>query len=370
MKKILIPILIVAFILTTSLSVMQVIGYEGSDNEETENTSNTKENYFAYININDKGNAKIGPFEKDETIFLAAQKIEGYEFLNWEIDGEIFTEDKEINIKIDKENMKIKANYYDLAKEVDKLIEKADEEILDKNYNKAQEYLLEAINNKNIKKSKYYDNLKHFIYSPYRDLEEEIDLFTRENIMTVKDYQKNIEKYQEKKPEGPKVEILERSQERISDWFYKCLFYTKRIRRDSLKYFDFAELEVDDVIREIESEYFVSPEGSYWSFIKGKLNNSEIYSISRKPEYDMPEDEIIIMMYLDLKEVKVEEHKVVISLEKLSGYPPLSYYNTGGNPYIKSCDIVFKIKKFENGTFKIKDYYIDNMITEVYQKEV
>ena len=363
MKKILIPILIVAFILTTSLSVMQVIGYEGSDNEETENTSNTKENYFAYININDKGNAKIGPFEKDETIFLAAQKIEGYEFLNWEIDGEIFTEDKEINIKIDKENMKIKANYYDLAKEVDKLIEKADEEILNKNYNKAQEYLLEAINNENLKKSKYYENLRHFIYNPYRERKERIESFNEENIMTVKDYRESIEKFKDKKPEAPRIEIFERDERDIYTWFNKCLIYTRSIRRDPLGS-DFVELEVDNAIREIESEYFINPQGITWLFSESKLVDSKVYSTGGKDEMGMPVHVSYLMNYLDLRQVKVEENKVVISMEKNFGYPSLSIYNDGGSPYIKSCDVVFKIRKYEEGTFKIRDYYIDNMITE------
>jgi len=30
---------------------------------------------------------------------------------------------------------------------------------------------------------------------------------------------------------------------------------------------------------------------------------------------------------------------------------------------VKSFDIVFKIKKYEDGDFKIEDYYIENMIT-------
>ncbi|HKL44313.1 MAG TPA: hypothetical protein VJ892_03470, partial [Candidatus Absconditabacterales bacterium] len=144
MKRLLILILMVAVILTTGINTENVRGYEGSDNQENENTSEPKEGNFIYININDKGNTKLGPFDKDETIFLSAEKIKGYEFLSWEVNGEMFSEDKEINIKVYEEDPVIKANYNDFVKGVDKLIEKADEEILNKNYDKAQEYLLEV----------------------------------------------------------------------------------------------------------------------------------------------------------------------------------------------------------------------------------
>ncbi|HKL44119.1 MAG TPA: hypothetical protein VJ892_02445 [Candidatus Absconditabacterales bacterium] len=365
MKRLLILILMVAVILTIGINIENVRGYEGSDNQENENTSESKKSSFIYININDKGSTKLGLFDEDETIFLSAEKIKGYEFLSWEIDGEKFSEEKEIDLNTDKRDIKVKANYENLAKEVDELIKKADEEILNENYDKAQKYLLEVYeyDKSIIEKSKYYENLEVFL-ADYNSTEDNLNKFTKDNISTARDYIESIKEYENQKPEPPKIEILERKPEEIHDWFYKFLFYTEKIRRNPLMYVYFANLETENAIREEESEYLVNPEGSYWHLGKRSLIKSKIYLISQNPEYDMPVNESYILHYLDLKEVIVEEGKVIISMEKTPGYPSLSYFNTGGKPYIKSCDAVFKIKKYDDGTFKIKDYYIDNMITE------
>ncbi len=170
------------------------------DLDITANFDRIRRNKFAYVNINEGIDVRIGPFYEGEEVSLKAETIKGYVFLNWEIDGEKFSEEKKIEFNINKNDIKVKANYENLAKEVDELIEKADEAILSKKYNEAQEHLKEAIRDENIEKSKYYNKNSNFLLylNHASNPLELIESFNKDNIMTVKDYKENIKKYEEK----------------------------------------------------------------------------------------------------------------------------------------------------------------------------
>jgi hypothetical protein len=329
----------------------------------TANFKRIKRNKFAYVNINDGVDVRIGPFFQREEISLKAETREGYEFLNWEIDGEKSSEEKEIEINVNERDIRVKTNYENLSNEVDELIEKADEAILNKNYNEAQEYLKEAIRNENIEKSKYYNNSNFLLYLNHSSNPLElIESINKDNIMTVKDYKENIKKYEDKKPEDSKIKILERDENEIYTWLKKCLNYTRSIRRNPLGW-DFAESEVDDAVREVESKYFVNPEGITWLFSEIKLIEGKVYVAGGKDEVGMPTKLFELLEKLDLKEIDVSQDRVIISIERPSEDTLIGLYNDGGSPYIESCDIVFEINRYEDGSFKIKDYYPENMIT-------
>jgi hypothetical protein len=329
----------------------------------TANFDKIRRNIFAYVNINDGLDVRIGPFYEGEEILLKAETIEGYEFLNWEIDGEKFSEEKKIEFNIDKRDIKVKANYTNIAKEIDELIERADEEILNRNYDKAQEYLKEAIREENIKKSKYYNNSSFLLNLSYAsDPLKRIESF-KDNIMTPKDYTKNLEKYEDIKPEAPKIKILERDEKEIYTWFKKCLNYKLSIRRITYNK-NFAEIEVDNLIKEEESKFFEHPEGMPMFFSKMRLINSEIYGIKiGTGGAGMLIKPVSFLKQLDLKETQISQDKVIISIERPSEDTLISIYVDEHPTYIESCDIVFEINEYEDGSFKIKDYYIENMIT-------
>jgi hypothetical protein len=329
----------------------------------TANFDRIRRNKFAYVNINDGLDVRIGPFYEGEKISLKAETIEGYEFLNWEIDGEKFSEEKKIEFNIDKRDIKVKANYTNIAKEIDELIERADEEILNRNYDKAQEYLKDAIRDENIKKSKYYNNSSFLLNLSYAsDPLKRIESF-KDNIMTPKDYTENLEKYEDIKPEAPKIKIFERDEKEIYTWFKKCLNYKSSIK--GIPYDkNFAEIEVDNLIKEEESKFFEHPEGMPMFFSKMRLINSEIYGIKiGTGGAGMLTKPFVLLEKLDLKEIDVSQDRVIISIERPSEDTLISLYNDDGSPYIESCDIVFEINEYEDGSFKIKDYYIENMIT-------
>jgi hypothetical protein len=329
----------------------------------TANFDKIRRNIFAYVNINDGLDVRIGPFYEGEEILLKAETIEGYEFLNWEIDGEKFSEEKKIEFNIDKRDIKVKANYTNIAKEIDELIERADEEILNRNYDKAQEYLKEAIREENIKKSKYYNNSSFLLNLSYAsDPLKRIESF-KDNIMTPKDYTKNLEKYEDIKPEAPKIKILERDEKEIYTWFKKCLNYKSSIRRITNNK-NFAEIEVDNLIKEEESKFFEHPEGMPMFFSKMTLINSEIYGIKiGTGSAGMILEPVSFLKQLDFKETQISQDKVIIKIERPSEDKLISIYSDEHPTYIESCDIVFEINEYEDGSFKIKDYYIENMIT-------
>lgn len=329
----------------------------------TANFDRIKRNKFACVNINDGLDVRIGPFYDGEEISLKAETIEGYEFLNWEIDGEKFSEEKKIEFNIDERDIKVKANYTNIAKEIDELIERADEEILNRNYDKAQEYLKEAIRDENIKKSKYYNNSSFLLNLSYAsDPLKRIESF-KDNMMTSKDYTENLEKYEDIKPEAPKIKILERDEKEIYTWFKKCLNYKSSIRRITNNK-NFAEIEVDNLIKEEESKFFEHPEGMPMFFSKMTLINSEIYGIKiGTGSAGMILEPVSFLKQLDFKETQISQDKVIIKIERPSEDKLISIYSDEHPTYIESCDIVFEINEYEDGSFKIKDYYIENMIT-------
>jgi hypothetical protein len=329
----------------------------------TANFDRIKRNKFACVNINDGLDVRIGPFYDGEEISLKAETIEGYEFLNWEIDGEKFSEEKKIEFNIDERDIKVKANYTNIAKEIDELIERADEEILNRNYDKAQEYLKEAIRDENIKKSKYYNNSSFLLNLSYAsDPLKRIESF-KDNMMTSKDYTENLEKYEDIKPEAPKIKILERDEKEIYTWFKKCLNYKSSIRRITNNK-NFAEIEVDNLIKEEESKFFEHPEGMPMFFSKMTLINSEIYGIKiGTGGAGMILEPVSFLKQLDFKETQISQDKVIIKIERPSEDKLISIYSDEHPTYIESCDIVFEINEYEDGSFKIKDYYIENMIT-------
>jgi hypothetical protein len=329
----------------------------------TANFDRIKRNKFACVNINDGLDVRIGPFYDGEEISLKAETIEGYEFLNWEIDGEKFSEEKKIEFNIDERDIKVKANYTNIAKEIDELIERADEEILNRNYDKAQEYLKEAIREENIKKSKYYNNSSFLLNLSYAsDPLKRIESF-KDNMMTSKDYTENLEKYEDIKPEAPKIKILERDEKEIYTWFKKCLNYKSSIRRITNNK-NFAEIEVDNLIKEEESKFFEHPEGMPMFFSKMTLINSEIYGIKiGTGSAGMILEPVSFLKQLDFKETQISQDKVIIKIERPSEDKLISIYSDEHPTYIESCDIVFEINEYEDGSFKIKDYYIENMIT-------
>ena len=245
----------------------------------------------------------------------------------------------------------------------DELKEREDEEILNRNYDKAQEYLKEAIREENIKKSKYYNNSSFLLNLSYAsDPLKRIESF-KDNIMTPKDYTEKLEKYEDIKPEAPKIKILERDEKEIYTWFKKCLNYKSSIRRITYNK-NFAEIEVDNLIKEEESKFFEHPEGMPMFFSKMTLINSEIYGIKiGTGSAGMILEPVSFLKQLDFKETQISQDKVIIKIERPSEDKLISIYSDEYPTYIESCDIVFEINEYEDGSFKIKDYYIENMIT-------
>jgi len=222
-----------------------------------------------------------GTYKAGEEVKLAAIPKEGYEFLNWEIDGEKFSEEKNIELNIDERNIKIKANYKNLSKEVDELIEKADEALGEKRWSDAGEYLLEAYNSNSINHSKYNKNIEEFFSILAMDRKNIIRALINEEITTKEDIAKinwdNII------PEEPKLDILEKEDEEIYEWFYKYFEFYGRIHsgsgikniRESIWSFDnplISEKAHNDV-QKVVLQYSEYPVGQFLMVNKKLINN-------------------------------------------------------------------------------------------------
>jgi hypothetical protein len=222
-----------------------------------------------------------GTYKAGEEVKLAAIPKEGYEFLNWEIDGEKFSEEKNIELNIDERNIKIKANYKNLSKEVDELIEKADEALGEKRWSDAGEYLLEAYNSNSINHSKYNKNIEEFFSILAMDRKNIIRALINEEITTKEDIAKinwdNII------PEEPKLDILEKEDEEIYEWFYKYFEFYGRIHsgsgikniRESIWSFDnpLISEKAHNEVQKVVLQYSEYPVGQFLMVNKKLINN-------------------------------------------------------------------------------------------------
>jgi hypothetical protein len=247
----------------------------------TANFKSIRRNKFAYVNINDGVDVRIGPFYEGEEVSLKAETIEGYVFLNWEIDGEKFSEEKNIELNIDEGDIKIKANYENLSKEVDELIEKADEALGEKRWSDAGEYLLEAVESDYIKHSKYNQNIEEFFSILAMDRKNIIRALINEEITTKEDIAKvnwdNII------PEEPKLDILEKEDEEIYEWFYKYFEFYGRIHsgsgikniRESIWSFDnpLISEKAHNEVQKVVLQYSEYPVGQFLVVNKKLINN-------------------------------------------------------------------------------------------------
>ncbi|MBG0765622.1 MAG: hypothetical protein H0S78_12240 [Tissierellales bacterium] len=254
------------------------------DLDITANFDRIWRNKFAYLNINDGVDVRIGPFYEGEEVTLKAETIEGYVFLNWEIDGEKFSEEKKIEFNIDKRDIRVKANYKNMTKLIDELIEKADKALGEKRWSDAGEYLLEAYNPGNMEISKYKENLDDFHSYMYTN---KSDLYTdlkEEKIITEQDI-KPIE-YEGIKPEKPNVEILERNDQEIYEWFYDYIEFYDDIRfhyfreyvSQEAKTYHLMSEDAYNKIQEVPLKYSNEPISIFLWFNKKLINNS-IYAL-------------------------------------------------------------------------------------------
>jgi hypothetical protein len=251
------------------------------DLDITANFDRIRRNKFAYVNINEGIDVRIGPFYEGEEVSLKAETIEGYVFLNWEIDGEKFSEDKKIEFNINKRDIKVKANYKNMTKLIDELIEKADKALGEKRWSDAGEYLLEAYNPGNMGVSKYKENLDDF---PSHTNKTDLYIALKEGkIITEKDI-KPI-KYEEIKPERPNIEILERKDQEIYEWFYDYIEFYDDVRfhyfreyvSQEAKTYNLMSEDAYNKIQEVPLKYSNEPIPIFlWS--NKKLINNSIYA--------------------------------------------------------------------------------------------
>jgi hypothetical protein len=251
------------------------------DLDITANFDRIRRNKFAYVNINEGIDVRIGPFYEGEEVSLKAETIEGYVFLNWEIDGEKFSEDKKIEFNINKRDIKVKANYKNMTKLIDELIEKADKALGEKRWSDAGEYLLEAYNPGNMGVSKYKENLDDF---PSHTNKTDLYIALKEGkIITEKDI-KPI-KYEEIKPERPNIEILERKDQEIYEWFYDYIEFYDDVRfhyfreyvSQEAKTYNLMSEDAYNKIQEVPLKYSNEPISIFlWS--NKKLINNSIYA--------------------------------------------------------------------------------------------
>ena len=251
----------------------------------TANFDKIRRNIFAYVNINDGLDVRIGPFYEGEEISLKAETIEGYEFLNWEIDGENFSEEKKIEFNIDARDIKVRANYENLAKEVDELIEKADKAMGEKRWRDAGEYLLEVVESNQIKYSKYNKKVEEFFSTFAMSKENITQALIDEEITTKKDIE-NVN-WENIVPEEPKLDILEREDEEIYKWFYKYFEFYGRIHsgsgikniRESIWSFDnpLTSEEAYNEVQKVALQYSENPVGEFL-MVNRKLIDNGIFA--------------------------------------------------------------------------------------------
>jgi hypothetical protein len=239
-------------------------------------TGCTSEEYEVKVDLNIKDAGYIigaGIYKEGEEVKLAALPKEGYEFANWTIDEEVITEKQIHGLTVD-ENTKITANFekkekstieinleekgrielisnndktkikpeailddnYELItlkenqvnedkktikliykqKNIDELIEKADKALGEKRWSDAGEYLLEAYNSGSIKYSEYYNNSYEYLLNE-SDIEKLCTDLKEEKIIT-KDHLESLD-WNSIKPENPRLDILEKEDKQIFNWF-------------------------------------------------------------------------------------------------------------------------------------------------------
>jgi hypothetical protein len=303
-------------------------------------TGCTDETYEVKVNSNIEAAANIvgaGIYKIGEELKLAAVTKKGYKFLNWEIDGETVSEDQIYEITVDK-NVNITANFekkkkstieidleekgsielisnndktkikseailddnYELItlnenpvnqdkktieliykqKNIDELIEKADEALGEKRWSDAGEYLLEAYNSKSIKHSKYNKNIEEFFSTFAMDRKNIIQALINEEITTKEDIAKV--NWEDIIPEEPKLDILEREDKEIYEWFYKYFEFYGRIHSwgtESIWRFD-NPLTSEEAYKEVQKvvlEYSENPVGQFL-MTNNKLINNGIFT--------------------------------------------------------------------------------------------
>jgi len=239
-------------------------------------TGCTNKEYEIKVNLNIEEAGEIfgeGTYKEGEEVKLAALPKEGYEFANWTIDEEAITEKQIHELTVD-ENIKITANFekkkksvieinleekgrielisnndktkikpeailddnYELIKlkenqisqdkktikliykqkNIDELIEKADKALGEKRWSDAGEYLLEAYNSGSIKYSEYYNNSYEYLLNE-SDLEKLCTNLKEEKIIT-KSHLESLD-WDSIKPENSRLDILEKEDKKIFNWF-------------------------------------------------------------------------------------------------------------------------------------------------------
>jgi predicted transcriptional regulator len=322
----------------------------------TANFDKIRRNKFAYVNINDGLDVRIGPFYEGEEISLKAETIEGYEFLNWEIDGENFSEEKKIEFNIDARDIKVRANYENLAKEVDELIEKADKAMGEKRWRDAGEYLLEVVESDQIKHSKYNENIEKF-FSTFAMSEENIIQALIDEEITTKEDIENVN-WENIVPEEPKLDVLERKDEEIYEWFYKYFEFYGRIHSGSgIKnitesiWYPSTPLIAEEAYNEVKKTVLKYSENPFFKFlmVNRKLIDNGIFAYqvggAEKPFiYDVFTMDDSKFLTLDKEENKlIFEFKYTLETD----WPDVSTDSDG------KFKIKVEIHEKEDGTFRV-----------------
>ncbi|MFW5890811.1 MAG: InlB B-repeat-containing protein [bacterium] len=347
MKKILIVLSIIFIIITTGCSPQE---------------------YEVNIEVEPEGAGKVvgeGKYEAGEEMELAAISKEGYDFTNWEVDGEIVFENQILDNNIEeeynfvanfekKEKKKHSINLNDLMesksniseKELDEKIEKLDILWEEQNWEEIAEVLKTLFKYNRESTSKYSEIISQFQYGPNG---ENLLINLKQGKVLTKPNLEEID-WQDIKPKKPTMDILKREPLEIYRWFYNYENFINKfssvkftgvdqqekliMTEDAAKFLQ--ELASEYKSREIDLNYYeidiIDSKFYIFANMMGGMRSNIIDDKAEEIQIEVTEKKIIL-------KIKDYVYKSKTILEEIKEYTTIEV------DYIKKDDGTFRVEK-------------------------